>query len=213
MHDEFRVTVGVEDPREFLAALKSLEQEDPTLDDLARVAVTHEDDHVFLYADSQQVAEHLSDAVKRAMGQAHLQGEIGLWRWHPIEERWEDASTPLPADTSQRAAEHERLEHLETDESIKAGYPEWEIRITLPSHADARSFAERLQSEGIPVTRRWRHLILGANDEDDARTLAERVRAQAPAGSEILCEGSGLPYWNMLNAPARRFAFFGGLAQ
>jgi hypothetical protein len=80
--------------------------------------------------------------------------------------------------------------------------------VTLPTHHDARTFAERLRAEGIPVNQRWRHLLVGANDEDDASALAERLRAEAPAGSEIHSEGNGLPYWQMLHP----FAYLGGIA-
>ena len=129
-------------------------------------------------------------------------------RWHPLEERWEDASAPLPATEAERSAEHARLEELETEESQQAGHAEWEVRITLPTHHDARAFAERLRSEGIPVKQLWRHMLVGANDEDDAAALAARLRTEAPAGSEITAEGNGLEYWRLLHP----YSYLGGIA-
>jgi hypothetical protein len=83
----------------------------------------------------------------------------------------------------------------------------------LPTHHDARAFAERLAAEGIPVQRHWRHLTLGAEDEDDAQALAERLRSEIPQGSNVEVEGAAWPMWLAVNAPARPFAIFGGLGQ
>lgn len=207
MHDEFRVEVHASAAHELVKALEALEHGHDERGALPRVAVTHEGDHVFLYADSQDAAERTRAVVQEAMTQHGIAGELSVWRWHPLEERWEDASAPLPASEAERAAEHARLEQEETEESQRAGFAEWEVRVTLPTHQEARAFAERLRGEGIPVNQRWRHLLVGANDEDDAAALAERLRTEAPAGSEILTEGSGLPYWQMLHP----FAYLGGM--
>ncbi len=207
MHDEFRVEAHASAAHELVKALEALEHGHDARGALPRVAVTHEGDHVFLYADSQDAAERTRAVVQEAMTQHGIAGELSVWRWHPLEERWEDASAPLPASEAERAAEHARLEQEETEESQRAGFAEWEVRVTLPTHQEARAFAERLRGEGIPVNQRWRHLLVGANDEDDAAALAERLRAEAPAGSEILTEGSGLPYWQMLHP----FAYLGGM--
>ncbi|HEV2997654.1 MAG TPA: hypothetical protein VGX16_00990 [Solirubrobacteraceae bacterium] len=208
MHDEFRVRVEVQTPKELMSALRAIEPDGEGHEDLGRLAVTHEGDHVFLYADSLTSAQSAQGAVERAMHEQGMEGAITLWRWHPLEERWEDAAVPLPSSEEERAAEHARLEQQEIEESRAAGFPEWEVRVTLPSHHDARDFAERLQGEGIPVAQRWRHLFVGAEDEDDAAALAERLRVEAPAGSEIVTEGNALPYWRMLH----RYAVFGGIA-
>jgi hypothetical protein len=205
MHDEFRVKAYAPEAHKLL---KALEHGRDAGGELPRVAVTHDHEHVFLYADSLEAANRTRDVVREAMSQHELPGEVEVCRWHPLEERWEDASKPLPASESERAAEHARLEEHETEESERAGIAEWEVRVTLPSHQEARAFAERLRAEGIPVNQRWRHLLVGANDEDDAAALAERIRAEAPAGSEIHSEGNGLPYWQMLHP----YAFLGGIA-
>jgi hypothetical protein len=207
MHDEFRVEAHASAAHELVKVLGALEHGHDAQGELPRVAVTHDHDHVFLYADSPDAAERTRAVVQDAMTRHGISGELSVRRWHPLEERWEDAAAPLPASETERAAEHARLEDEETDESQRAGFPEWEVRVTLPTHQEARAFAERLRGEGIPVNQRWRHLLVGANDEDDAAALAERLRTEAPAGSEILTEGSGLPYWQMLHP----FAYLGGM--
>lgn len=208
MHDEFRVQVRAQAPGKVVDALKAIQVADDAHRELPRLAITHEGDHVFLYADSADAAEHAREIVAGAMAEHAIAGEVSVMRWHPLEERWEDASAPLPATDADRAAEHARLEELETDESQQAGHAEWEVRVTLPTHHDARSFAERLRGEGIPTKQLWRHLLVGASDEDDAAALAARLRTEAPAGSEITTEGNGLEYWQLLHP----YAYLGGIA-
>jgi hypothetical protein len=212
VHDEFRVRVAVQKPRELVAALHALTPAELPGWEGARVAVTGEQDHVFIYADSLALAEQAQEAVRRAMSDSGLDGEISLWRWHPLEERWEDASLPLPQTDSELEAERTRRDETETAESLKAGHPEWEVRITLSTRHDAHLFAERLEAEGIPVIRRWRHLMVGANNEDEAAALAERLRSEAPKGSEIVSMGSGDEPVRIVQESEERFAFFGGLA-
>jgi hypothetical protein len=215
VHDEFRVEVDIEpgSGRKLLRVLEAVELPEDARRDLGRLAVSHERDNVFLYADSLAAASQARSVVEREIASLTLPGAVSLSRWHPIEERWEDASVAMPTTEEERAAERERLEQDETEESAAAGYPEWEVRVTLPTHGEAREFAERLEGEGIPVQRRWRHVMVGAVDEDQARALAERLGGEAPSGSEVHVEGSGLPFWNMLQGPARPFAVFGGLAR
>lgn len=216
MHDEFRIDVEVprEHAHELLDALGSLSH--GSLEGVSlpkHVAVSHEDGHVFMYADSQDEATSASAALDAILAQLGIEAKSAAHRWHPEEERWEEASAPLPSSGAEHEAEHVRLEQLETQESEDAGHPQWEVRVTLPTHHDAREFAERLESEGYPLRRHWRHLQLGARDEDDARALAARLQAEAPEGSSIEAEGDAADAWAEVTAPARPFAIFGGLAQ
>jgi hypothetical protein len=216
MHDEFRIRVELahDDAARLIKALEEAEHlGGPGAPNPKRVAVSHEGGHVFLYADSSDNAAWASAALEKIMAEQHIDGQLSSSRWHPEEDRWEDASQPLPSTPAEHAAEHEHLEQEETEESEQAGYPEWEVRVTLPSHHDAREFAERLASEGIPVQRHWRHLALGTKDEDEAHALAERLRAEAPQGASFDVEGSAWSMWVAVNAPGRPFAVFGGLGQ
>jgi hypothetical protein len=207
MHDEFRVQVRTKSTGAVIAAMKDLQSAEPA-GSAPRLAVTREHEHVFIYGDSLEAAEHGRDVARRALTERGIEGEVTLSRWHPVEEGWEDASKALPDTEAEREAEHARLERLETEESERLGEPEWEVYITVPTHHDARAFAERLRGEGIPVNQRWRHLLVGANDEDDAAALAKRLRTEAPPGSEIHAQGNGLEYWRMLHP----YAYLGGLA-
>jgi hypothetical protein len=207
VHDEFRVQAQTKSPGALIHALKDLGSDAQDGRSSPRLAVTHEGEHVFLYADSLQAAEQAREVVRHALREGGIAGEVLLSHWHPVEERWEDASVPLPATDADRAAEHARLEQTETEESLRQREPEWEVYVTVPTHHDARAFAERLREEGIPVNQRWRHLLVGANDEDDAQALAARIRVEAPQGSEIHAQGNGREYWRMLHP----YAYLGGL--
>jgi hypothetical protein len=208
MHDEFRLRAHVQRPKDLLKALKGLALDEQAHRDLGRLAVTHDHDDVFLYADSRPAAERAREVVQGAMAQHGIEGQLEVSRWHPVEERWEDVSAPLPQSDVDAAAERARRDATEDAESLAGGVPQWEVRITLSSHHDARAFAERLRGEGIPVTQRWRHLFVGANDEDEAAAMAERLRTEAPAGSEVVADGNGLLYWQEMHP----LAAFGGIA-
>ena len=216
MHDDFRIRVELQ-PGEVARLIKGLEEVEHDAErdtpSTGRVSVSHEGGHVFLYADSSENAAWARDTVEKLLVELHADGKLSSWRWHPEEDRWEDISVALPSTSVEHAAEHQRLEELETEESEHAGHAGWEVRVTLPTHHDARTFAERLAAEGVPVQRHWRHVVLGAEDEDDARALAERLRSEAPQGSSLDVEGAAWDAWVAVNAPAGPFAFFGGLAQ
>jgi hypothetical protein len=91
----------------------------------------------------------------------------------------------MPDTAERRAAEHQRLVDTETQDSLAAGQAGWEVRVELPSHHQAVELAERLQAEGRPVIRRWKYLVLGANNEDDASALAEAIGQEIPAKASV----------------------------
>jgi hypothetical protein len=70
------------------------------------------------------------------------------------------------------------------------------VRVELPSHHDAAALAERLEAEGRAVIRRWKFLVLGANDEDEANDLARVIKQEAPAAASVHAEELGplLPF-------------------
>jgi hypothetical protein len=140
-----------------------------------------------------------------------MQGDVRLDRWHHEEEEWEDASVPLPQTAAEVRTEHERLEQAETAESRTTGLAEWEVRIDLASHHDAIAMAERLDRDGFAhVVRRWKFLLVGTADRDNADALAQRLKTELPAGATVHAEpGSGMA-WQLM--PRNPFAVFGGLS-
>lgn len=150
-----------------------------------RVAVSAGGASVFLYAGTEDAAREADRVVREILAERQLTAEFKLDRWHPIEQEWEDAGAPLPQTTAQREAEDERRVADETEETEETGQTGYEVLIEVPSRHEAVELAERLQSEGHPVIRRWRYLVLGANNEDDARDLAKSVQQEVPATASV----------------------------
>lgn len=160
-----------------------------------RLVVSHNGPELFVYGERREDVEQAERIVADLAREHGIEIRTTTQRWHPIEEEWEDASAPLPTDPDEVERERARREAEEEAESEQQGYPEWEVRLTLPSHREARELAERLESEGIPVVRRWRHVLVGAETESDAHRLVERLRAEAPPGTEFHVELNGLEIW------------------
>jgi hypothetical protein len=174
------------------------------------VLVTRDGPRVFIYTGSQGQAVAARRAVDEVLSHHEMKGEASpIERWHPIEDRWEDASNPLPVTAAEVEVEQERFEEEQADEAAERGYAEWEVRVDLPSHRDAVEFAERLEAEGIsPVTRRWKFLLIGTANDEDAKELAERVRAEAPDGATVTAEPSATIEYEVVGG--NPFSLFGG---
>jgi hypothetical protein len=187
--DDWRVTVAFRDEADVQRAVQSVrkhEVEGDVLSGLAhRVVMSVDGPTVFLYAGTEGTAREAERVVREVLAQQQLSAEFTLDRWHPLEEEWEDVSVPMPDTAEQRAAEHQRLVDYETEESLAAGQAGWEVRVELPSHRQAVELAERLQAEGRPVIRRWKYLVLGANNEDDASALAEAIGQEIPGKASV----------------------------
>ena len=212
MPDDWRLTIDLADDEAAAELVRWLHEarlepgERARLGD--RVIVSRDGRRVFLYADAEERARSVERLVRARLGHPAA-GRVELARWHPAEQRWEDAAVPLPETEAEWQAEHGRLQAREAAESEATGEAEWEVRVELPTHEETAALAERLEAEGIPVVRRWTFLILGAVNEDEAHVLAERLAAEAPEGARIDVEPGGRMVWEVV--PANPFAVFGGL--
>ena len=151
-----------------------------------RLAVSYDDDEVFVYASSRAEAERARAVIQaelRDLGIAAVTGPVE--HWLEDEERWDDE----PPD-----------ETWEEDE-LERGYAPWEVRISCESHRAARELAEQLEQEGSSVERRWRHLIVGTASKEEAEALAARLHGEVEPGGELVWE----------TVPGNPFAIFGGL--
>jgi hypothetical protein len=175
-----------------------------------RVVVSHSHDQLFLYTATHGDAEAAAAAVRPAIEHHKLRViEQRVQRWHPQAEDWEDATVPLPGSAEEQAAEHARVEADEALESRETRLPQWELRITLPDAAAAQQYQEQLERDGLHVTRRSEFVLAGTDTEDEARALADRLRASAPEGTRLEVEGNGNAVWTAMHP----FAIFGGLGQ
>ncbi len=214
MADDWRLTIvpsGDTDPPSLLGSLLEYELEEEARKRLGKrlaVEVSAGDSAIFLYGDSEQQVREAERIVRQLLEEQGVDARLEVARWHPLEERWEDAGVPLPRTEQERLAELGRLESEEVADSRERG-PMWEVRLELPGHRETEELAERLEAEGIPVLRRWKFLLVGAESERQANELAERLRGEAPPGAVVAVEGSA----ELLGEVAfpNPFAVFGGL--
>jgi len=140
-----------------------------------RLGATHEDGVVFVYADTALQAEQARRVVEAELREQGLEAlSIRLEHWLPDQERWDD-EPPQPT---------------VEEEVVAKGYAPWEVRVERESHREAEELADRLEAEGLPVIRRWRYLIVGAESEEDAGALARRLNGEVEAGGELAWEAA-----------------------
>ena len=194
MADDWRVTVAFVDAIDADAAVQALrEHQAGGLAPSARdgVAVSVDGPHLFLYAATEDVALAAERVVREVLAQYQLvTAGVRLDRWHPGEQDWEDAAVRMPGSEEERAAERQRLMDEQTQQSAAAGQAGGLVRVNLPSRRQAVELAERLRAQGRPVARRWKYLILGAANEDEAEALAEAVTAQSPADTTVQAQAN-----------------------
>lgn len=214
MDDDWRLQIDLADEGvagKLADAMRSLELEhELEIDSDRRLIVSHEGETIFLYAGDREQLDRAQATVQKYLDEKGWQAKLDPRHWHPTAEDWEDPDAVEPTTDAERAAEHERLMKTEDEEAAADhGYAEFEVRVEFPSHREARDFAGRLGEEGFEPVRRWRYLVVGAADEDQANELADRIRAEAPADSKVTAEGSERAAWHQ--RPPNPFFFLGGL--
>jgi hypothetical protein len=216
MEDDWRLQIDLDD--EGVAGnladhMRSAELEHELATDHGkRVIVSHEGETIYLYAGERDQLDLAQAAIQKHLDAKGWKGELELRHWHPVAEDWEDPDAAEPTTAAEKAAEREHL--METEDAEVAerhGLAEFEVRVEFPSHHEAREFAKKLDEEGLEPVRRWRYMVVGAPDEDEAKALADRIRAEAPADSKVTAEGS-LGYALRHEQPTNPFFFLGGLA-
>jgi hypothetical protein len=151
-----------------------------------RLAVSKDGDELFIYAASRDGAVRAGEIIDAVLREQSIAATTSpVEHWLEAEERWDDE----PKGESWEAEELER------------GYAPWEVRVSLPSHREARALAEKLEGEGYSVERRWQYLIVGTASKEDAEALAKRVHGEVEPGGELVWE----------TVPGNPFAVFGGM--
>jgi hypothetical protein len=174
-----------------------------------RVVVSVDGAEVFCYGAVREQLDGARQVIEKLAAEHGWELEFELRHWHPSAEQWEDPDTPLPASDADLAREHRERIASEREESAERGYPEYEVRVECDSRKAAGELAEKLRGEGIPVVHHWSYVLVGALDEDTGKALAQRLAAEAPAGSKVKIEGNLRAVYN--ERPFRPFAFLGGL--
>jgi hypothetical protein len=188
-NDEWRVEVDLEDEEDGFMFAQGIRAFD--LDEEARkrlggtVTVTRDGPRLFLYATSEEAAHEAERKARELLEAEDVSGSVRVTRWHPDAEEWLDASVQLPQTEAQREAERRRHEAAETAEAAEEGEWDYEVHVDPPGHREAVEIEEQLKAEGLPVTRRWKHIRVGAPTDERAEEIAANVHAMAPEGTEV----------------------------
>jgi len=194
--DDWRVTISLADPALVERVRRSF-GEHQVEEDMRRrlgrhIAVSAGESQVFLYAGTEFAAREAEQVARDVLAQRDIPADFALQHWHPAAEEWESPDVAMPRTDAELRAEHQRLEDAETAESLATGVAQWEARAELPSHHEAVALAGKLRTEGRAVVRRWKFLVVFANNSDDATELAEQIRREAPPDATVRAEASGL---------------------
>ncbi len=194
--DDWRVTISLDGQAQAGQAQRALsghEVEEDVRRQLGRtIVVGAGDSQIFLYAGTEVAATEAERVARDVLAHDDIQAEFALHRWHPIEEEWESPDVAMPQTEAERQAEHQRLVDAETAESLAAGVGRWQARVEFPSHREAVALARTLEGEGRTVVRRWKFLIVRADNEDDARELAAQLSREAPPDAVVRVEEPGV---------------------
>ena len=190
--DDWRIRIELPDEEGARGLLDRLGLRQTDAEDLAeelrehRLAVSQDDDTVFVYAASGMQAEQAGRIVEEELQEADLTPQrLITERWLREEERWDD-------DPEQPDVEEELLDR---------GYAPWEVRVETESLGAAHDLAEQLRGEGYDVSRTFRYVIAGTATRDEAVELARRVHGHVEPGGELVYEVQ----------PTNPFDVFGGL--
>ena len=192
--DDWRVTLSVSQPQTG-QALRELEED--IRGQVGRdIGVGAGEAQIFLYAGTETAAGEAEQIARDVLARHGITAGSAVHRWHPIEERWETPDVPMPQTAAEREAEHQRLVDDETAESLASGAAQWEVRVELGSHRQAVALGRKLEGEGRAIVRRWRFVLVGAGNEDEARELAGQIRQEVPADAAVKVElaGVGWPF-------------------
>ena len=151
-----------------------------------RLAVSQDDETVFVYTSSGMQAEQASRIIEQELEDSGLTPERFVTeRWLADEERWND--DPEGPDVE--------------EDLLERGYAPWEVRVESESRQQAHDLAEQLRSEGYNVSRTFTYVIAGTSTREEAVELAQRVHGTVEPGGELVYEVQ----------PSNPFAVFGGL--
>jgi hypothetical protein len=214
MNDDWRLQIDLDDEGTAGGVadhLRSAELEHELATDHDKgVIVSHEGATIYLYAGEREQLDLAQTAIQKHLDDEGWKGEFDLRHWHKEADEWEAPDVPEPTTPVEKKAEHERLMKTEDEETAaRGGRAEFEVSVKFPTNHEAHEFAEKLKAEGYKPIRRFHYMVVGANDEDEAKELADRIRAEAPGDAEVKAEYS----LNQLlrEQPPNPFFFMGGL--
>ena len=194
MGDDWRVRIAFDedDPPELpesgeqalVAALRS------RLSD--QVTVTSNGTEIFLYAPAAGSADEAAQVARQVLARHYVSASVRTEFWSSLQEEWRDVTDEPSADpVAERRAVGREM-------SRKVGFPVWQVRVDVRSHRDVVALAGYLAAQGWRVRRRRRHLLVGADCEDDAKGLVRELSGDGGADAETAFRVGRVSYSYML---------------
>jgi hypothetical protein len=195
MSDAWRVIVTFDDPAPTERAARELSGHDIEAQVRrrlhARVAVSVSDPQLYLCTGTRNSAMAAEEVIRAVLAAHHLRATVVTDFWDPFIHCWINSADSAPDDTGLTMM-LDQHRHGPADEIFRdtrdadlTGYATWAVRVKLPSHHDTVTFARRLKAQGHPPVRHWRHLLVGARNQDEAHALAAAIYVQAPPWAVI----------------------------
>jgi hypothetical protein len=140
---------------------------------------------IFLYAASAGSADEAAQVAREVLAQHDVSAPVRTEFWSLRDKEWRDAADGPPADpVAEQQALHEARQERERQASVTFGRSAWEAWVELPSHDDVIALAEHLAAQGWRVRPHRRHLVVGADCEDDAKSLAQALSGDGRADAD-----------------------------
>ena len=159
---------------------------------------------IFLYAPSAGSADEAAQVARQVLARHDVSASVRTEFWSSLKEEWRDVTDEPSADpvAERRAAGR--------DMSRKVGFPAWQVRVDVRSHRDVVALAGYLAAQGWRVRRRRRHLLVGADCEDDAKGLVRELSGDGGADAETAFRVGRVSYSYMLFDASSTQVFGGG---
>jgi hypothetical protein len=190
--DHFRVCIASRDLPELMSQQRLTREVSSRLG--YQVKASWDKGQVVWSAPSARSADEIAQAAREELELEVLaRHDIGRYprapvrteRWSPRAKVWRDVTDKPSADiAADLQAEHEARQERERQTSVKYGIPYWQVLVKLSSHRDVVALAAHLSAQGWPVHPHRRSLIVGANCEDDAKSLARALSGDGRAAAD-----------------------------
>ena len=202
MGDDWRVCIAFGDlPRQLKSRCKALIPElGSHLSD--QIAVGSGRSQIFLYAPSIGSADEAAQVAREVLARHDVNAPVLTERWSPRDQEWLDVTDQPSADAAaEQQAEHEYIQEQWRERSRTTGFPAFQVRVDVPSHRDAVTLAGHLAAQGWRVRPRRKHVIVGADCEDDAKGLVRALSGDGRADADMAFRVGRVSYSYMLYDP------------
>jgi hypothetical protein len=177
----WRVTASFDDPAPAKRTARELSgreietQVRRLLDARAVASVTER--NLYLCTGTRESADAAKEIIRAVLARHQLRASLTTLFWETVVGCWASPDGSAPDDTAITPApgKHRYGSHGEIARDTRiadaSGLATWEVRVDLESHHHATIFAQRLKADGHPPVRHWRHLLVGARNQDEAHDL------------------------------------------